>query len=132
MRQYVTGFLFSADGQKVLLIKKAKPLWQEGKFNGLGGKIEPRETAQQAMVRELYEECGIQTKLDDWQQILLINCPTDYQVTFFYACSDQIFQAQSLENEPIEIFAVNKLPNNIIYNLQWLIPMCIEHCREKL
>ena len=49
MIHYVTGLMFSKDMQKVLLIKKLKPDWQYGRFNGLGGKVEENESKKQQL-----------------------------------------------------------------------------------
>jgi 8-oxo-dGTP diphosphatase len=56
MKRYVLGFVFDFGYHNVLLILKAKPDWQFGKLNGLGGKIEQGETPAQAMAREFREE----------------------------------------------------------------------------
>lgn len=37
MTFYVAGLAFSTDLQHVALIKKNRPDWQAGKFNGIGG-----------------------------------------------------------------------------------------------
>ena len=58
IKKYVLGFLFDADGQHVALIIKARPAWQRGKLNGIGGKILPGETPLRAMTREFAEETG--------------------------------------------------------------------------
>lgn len=43
----------------VMLIRKAKPLWQRGRFNLVGGKVEEGETSLDAAIREFKEETGI-------------------------------------------------------------------------
>ena len=62
---YVLGFMFSADLERVLLMRKNRPEFQAGQFNGLGGKIEGDETPLNAMIREFEEEAG-QT-ITDWR-----------------------------------------------------------------
>ncbi len=57
-KEWVAGFLFTEDFRSVALIRKARPEWQAGKLNGVGGKIEPGETPEQAMVREWTEEAN--------------------------------------------------------------------------
>jgi 8-oxo-dGTP diphosphatase len=47
-----------ARGDDVLLVRKDKPAWQQGKLNLPGGKIEEGESPIQAAVRELKEESG--------------------------------------------------------------------------
>jgi hypothetical protein len=36
-QEYVCGFMFSPDHQVVLLVKKNRPDWQAGRYNGAGG-----------------------------------------------------------------------------------------------
>jgi len=55
------GFILSADKKSVLLVHRNKrPKDQHrGKFNGLGGKMEPGEDALSCLKREIAEEAGI-------------------------------------------------------------------------
>ena len=56
------GYVFSPDGLRVLLIhRNARPDDQHlGKYNGLGGKLEPMEDVVAGMRREIREEAGIE------------------------------------------------------------------------
>lgn len=56
------GYVLSEDGSRVLMIhRNARPDDQQlGKYNGLGGKIEPDEDVMAGMRREIFEEAGIQ------------------------------------------------------------------------
>ena len=45
---------------EVLLAMKKRG-FGEGKYNGIGGKVEDGETVKDAAVRELYEEVGVHT-----------------------------------------------------------------------
>ncbi len=49
---------FIHDGDELLLIEKKRGLGK-GKINGPGGRIEPGETAEEAAVRETWEEVGV-------------------------------------------------------------------------
>ncbi len=51
----------SPDGQQVLLIHRNKRLddVHYGKYNGLGGRIEPAESVAAGMRREIFEESGL-------------------------------------------------------------------------
>lgn len=73
--KYVIGFAFVGDD--VLLIKKTKPAWQAGRYNGVGGKIEASELPLNAMHREFMEETGIVTILEQWQHYATIVIPTE-------------------------------------------------------
>jgi 8-oxo-dGTP diphosphatase len=55
------GYVLSPDRESVLLIHRNARLSDPalGKFNGLGGKIEPGEDIAAGMKRELLEEAGI-------------------------------------------------------------------------
>jgi 8-oxo-dGTP diphosphatase len=56
------GYVFSPDGRKVLLIhRNARPDDPHlGKYNGLGGKLDPTEDVVTCMRREIREEAGIE------------------------------------------------------------------------
>lgn len=56
------GYVLSADGKRVLLIhRNARPGdLHLGKYNGLGGKLEPGEDIAQCMMREIREEAGLE------------------------------------------------------------------------
>ncbi len=55
------GYVLSPDRRKVLMIhRNARPDDQHlGKYNGLGGKMEPGEDIAACMRREIFEEAGI-------------------------------------------------------------------------
>ena len=56
------GYVFSPDGRRVLMIhRNARPTDPHlGKYNGLGGKLEPGEDVVAGMRREIREEAGIE------------------------------------------------------------------------
>ncbi|QNP40024.1 NUDIX hydrolase [Lysobacter solisilvae (ex Woo and Kim 2020)] len=55
------GYVLSPDGREVLMVhRNARPDdHQLGKYNGLGGKLEPDEDVLAGMRREIFEEAGI-------------------------------------------------------------------------
>ncbi len=55
------GYILSEDGKKTLLVHRtARPEDQHlGKYNGLGGKMEPAESIIDCMKREVFEEAGL-------------------------------------------------------------------------
>lgn len=123
MQEYVAGFLFSADGRQVGLVYKHKPAWQRFKFNGIGGKVEPGETAEVAMRREFLEEAGIDL---DWQPRTQLVGP-DFVVYFFTAFSNELYNIRTIEQEEIVVVDSLRLPGNVIFNLNWLIPMFLDN-----
>lgn len=56
------GYVISPDGRQVLMVhRNARPDdHQLGKYNGLGGKLEPDEDVLAGMRREIREEAGIE------------------------------------------------------------------------
>lgn len=55
------GFIMHPDGEQVLMVHRIGRAndYQHGKFNGLGGKVEPGEDVVAAMKREILEESGL-------------------------------------------------------------------------
>lgn len=123
MKQYVNGFLFSQDASKVALITKDRPIWQSGKINGIGGKIEENELPLDAMIREFKEETDVH--ISDWEQFLLLK-GEDWEVYFFRSISDDIFNVKTMTSEEVNIYNVSEVSSlNVIDNLKWILPMCI-------
>lgn len=58
------GFVLSPDRERVLLTHRIgrENDDQAGKYNGLGGKMEPNEDVAACMVREIREEAGIDVR----------------------------------------------------------------------
>jgi 8-oxo-dGTP diphosphatase len=124
---YVVGFAF--DGvESVLLVLKDKPDFLKGKWNGVGGKVEPSEEPLAAMVREFQEETGIPTEPADWTQIAFMETPRS-RVWFFRAADVNIHEAPDAvidSGEALGAFWVDDLPHNVKENLRWLLPLALE------
>lgn len=56
----VTLLFLRSEGRILLAMKKRR--FGEGKWNGVGGKVEPGETYEQAAIRECQEEIGVTPK----------------------------------------------------------------------
>lgn len=56
MLQFTICFIIQGD--RVLLLNREKPAWM-GRWNGVGGKINPNESPQLSVLREVYEETGL-------------------------------------------------------------------------
>lgn len=129
MQEYVLGFAFSKDKQRVLLIKKKRPEWQKGLLNGIGGKIEKNETAYDAMIREFQEETGIVTEHDDWT-IYSVMEGDKFKVCVFSAFLDLLDAAKSMTDEQVINASVKHtlpiLNREGVTNLSWLIPMALD------
>jgi 8-oxo-dGTP diphosphatase len=118
MNRYVVGFLFNTKGY-VALVTKNRPAWQKGRLNGIGGHIEKDETPEQAMTREFREEAGCEGL--DWRKYGRVR-GNEYEVHLFTA-NNEIAEIRSVTDEMVGWYPIDKLPDNILPNLKWLIPM---------
>ncbi len=120
---YVVGFLFSSDYEKVVLIRKLRPALQVGKLNGPGGKIISGETGFEAMRREFKEETCLDIK--SWYHFANL-VGEGYDVRFFRSVTDNIEHACTVTDEQIEIIPVKDLCKfALLPNVQWLIHMAL-------
>ena len=126
MIYYVTGFMYSVDQKRVVLIEKINPEWQRGRLNGVGGKIEKDETPEVAMSREFEEETGVPTVPEAWKVFAVITGSQKYKVYFLHTLSDDFVNVRTVEEEKVGIYAVDDLPHNVLHNLRWLIPMSLD------
>jgi 8-oxo-dGTP diphosphatase len=131
MQKYIVGFVFDSKMEYVLLMHKNRPEWQNGFINGLGGKVEKGETFLSATVREIKEESGLETEEDKWVHAGVIGSDSFSVEILGYVYEGQMSDAQSLEDEPIEWFPLNKLPPNVLDNLPWLIHITIDKIKNQ-
>lgn len=127
---YVAGFLFNADRTEVLLIQKSHPDWQNGKLNGVGGKVEKGERPSDAMAREFQEETGV--AYDGWRNFCML-CGNWGRVSFFVGHMDdegdiqQFHGVESTDGETLVVALVACLRDyDVISNLLWLVPMALD------
>jgi 8-oxo-dGTP diphosphatase len=128
MINYVLGFLFSEDRTKICLILKNKPDFLAGKYNGIGGKIEPGEDASEAIVREFKEETGVTIPDNKWHYLATMN-QTNWRVYVYRAFSDVgMANVRTMEEEEIGVYDVNTVLRemNIPHNLHWLITFALD------
>ena len=123
MNKMVCGFMFSEDGLSVALIRKNRPEWQAGKYNGIGGHIEEGELYIEAIRREFEEETLL--KYDGWELFTMGESSTA-RVGFYRAFTDSVNFVQSATDEKVKIFKLSELPDKLVPNLRWLIPLALD------
>lgn len=116
---YVVGFI--TDDNRVLLINKNRPKWQEGLFNGIGGKVEGNESPLEAMIRETKEETGLE--INEWESIETISFKNGVELHAYssHISSSDIEQFQSLTDEKVSLFKKDKLPENLVEDVRYFI-----------
>jgi 8-oxo-dGTP diphosphatase len=83
LKKVATFCILTADN-KYLLLKRAFPP-NQGKFVPVGGKLDPYESPQEAVIREVKEETGIEIKLVEYCGTLVETAPVEYNwVSFIY------------------------------------------------
>lgn len=124
MKRYVLGFAFKEN--YVLLIKKQRPSWQKGFYNGLGGHIEEGEEPVQAMVREFKEECGIETEEECWQEFAVMQ-GVDWVCHCFKTNAYDLNHARTQTDERISGFSIQSLHNiNALSNVAALVAIAYD------
>jgi 8-oxo-dGTP pyrophosphatase MutT (NUDIX family) len=127
LKKYVQGFMFNF--QSVALIRKARPAWQAGLWNGIGGKVEPGEYSNHAMYREFLEEAGVNTPIDAWKLYCRLH-GNDADGPFIVDCYKyrvvQTPAIRTMTDEPVSWHHLDTLPRiQTIPNLRWLIPYAL-------
>lgn len=127
-REWVVGFLFDNDADSVVLIRKNRPVWQEGRLNGVGGKVEPGESIHEAMRREFIEEAGVD--VGDWHHFASLTWEegvVHFLRTFRHM--DVLGECRTVTDESVERHRVHTLGlpgpgrQNVTPNLLWLVPL---------
>lgn len=135
MTDYALGFYFDKSRHEVYLIEKLKPAWQKGKYNGIGGHIEPGETPHDAMVREMKEETGID--VPKWRHFATVYDMEAKIFVFEAASTDVSYGLPFIKECPTAEKVVPCMVHSILLhgltyrypvidNLPWLIAMSLD------
>lgn len=124
MTHYVLGFAFDDLG-RVALIRKNKPDWQRGRWNGIGGKVE-QEACFDAMEREVREETGVTVEAERWRWAGEIIVHTAARVDVFTFTGPEIRHCKTMETEPVTLCPVHLVESQltVIENVPVLLKLC--------
>ena len=124
MINYVLGFAFNKDGNKVVLILKSNPEPLKGLYTGPGGKVEPEELAISAMVREFEEETGV--LISYWKNEFKITS-SEYTINVYSSFTDDIMNVVSVTDEKVAIFDVDTLFDHpCTSDTRWIVPYILD------
>lgn len=131
MKQFTLGLIFNATLDRIVLMRKNRPDWQQGRLNGVGGKIEKGETSIACIVREVEEETTLSTNESDW--LLVANLGGDnWSMDVYCLCFDGEEQdIKTCTDEKVEWLDVSQMPKNIMSNMSWLIPLAVDKLKDQ-
>ncbi|NOS67799.1 MAG: NUDIX domain-containing protein [Candidatus Peribacteraceae bacterium] len=128
MKEYCLGFAFpriELANEEVVLIRKNRPAFQNGKLNGVGGKVEKGESGIAAMCREFKEETGVSTEESDWRHV----CTFIFENNHIHVLTTshcRFGACRTTTDEEVVIRPISSLCyEEKMENLGWLVPMCL-------
>lgn len=125
MNDMVVGFIFSTNGQSLLLMRKTHPSWQRGRLNGIGGHMEGHESPPEAMSRECAEETGVVIPSNDWRDVAIIDLSEEGVMLHVFMTRHDMVGAVAQTEELLVSVNAFTLPGNVIANLRWLVPLAL-------
>ena len=104
--------------RKILLQKKSTGRFGEGKWNGPGGKLDPRESPRQGVIREVKEETGL-TVLDPLLKgeidFYFGNKPKPDWITYIFLVTKFTGEMKPNEEGELKWFSIEEIP----YRQMW-------------
>ncbi|OAV43030.1 NUDIX domain-containing protein [Lewinella sp. 4G2] len=108
--------LLLQDRGKLLLLKQTKP--NGGNYSLVGGTIERKEFAMQTLIRESWEEAGIELSEDDLELVHVLHKRSSkehrivlYFRAYHYEGNPESKELQKFEN--VEWWSLKELPRNL-------------------
>jgi 8-oxo-dGTP diphosphatase len=115
------------DNERVALIRKKHPKWQEGCLNGIGGKINDGEFPDAAMQREFKEETGLDTSHVGWYKFCVMGNSLFDCKCYTAHCSLHEWEAIATQtDEEVVKLPISKIKQHkCISNVPWLVEMAL-------
>lgn len=124
VKEYVLGFAFTLDKERVALIQKERPEWQKGRYNGIGGKCEPLEVPSDAMEREFMEETGVRIPAVKWDLRGTMGCEGLWRVSVFTVATESVWEVSTKTDERVLLILPDEIHPRMIENVPALIQLC--------
>lgn len=121
----VNCFLFLKQNDRILLSLRQNTGWKDGQWGLVAGHVEEGEPATQGIIREAFEEIGIQIHPSDLKVIHVCHHKSQrLNIDIFFSCDR--FEGTITNKEPekcggLEFFPLDRLPQNTIDNLVHLL-----------
>lgn len=114
----------------IAFVRKNRPDWQAGFLNAVGGRIEPGESAVEAMRREFREETSLDTaSIGEWEHFATVE--GDWGLVHFYrlfAPATAFDRLRTTTDERIEVYRQSLAfspPAITLPSLSWLLPLAL-------
>lgn len=124
-RQKITPcvYLYLEKNGKILLIKRANTGYEDGSYSFVAGHLEKGETLKEALARELEEEIGIKTNINDIQVVCVLNRQekNNERIDFFMKTSNWrgVISNKELDKcDDVSWFDIDNIPENTIYYIK--------------
>ncbi len=121
--------------EKILLLYRANTGFANNCYGLAGGKIEPYESAQQAVIREMAEELDIIVRPQDSQLVHVMsfkgNTNGDHLVLVFAINSWQgaLYNRESHKHDHLSWFWLSNLPDNLMLRHRQIIEYILQQQR---
>lgn len=129
MKAFVLGFVFNYSDEVLLMTKDHPPL-QKDRLNGVGGHINANgagvyESPEEAMARESAEELKTEVPIT-WTKVGVFgsNVASANPWKVYVFVSRFRLPIEANEKEPVAWYSLYRLPDNCMYNLSYLVPLC--------
>jgi 8-oxo-dGTP diphosphatase len=118
-RYYAAAFLVLRDKDTVLLLLRKNTGHADGKYSFVAGHVDGNETAQQAIVREAFEEAGIVVKESDLDVVHVQHYRSEDREYFNIFITAEAWSGNIENKEPNKCeelvwFPISALPDNTI------------------
>lgn len=120
MQKTTLLYLHKPKEKKILLAMK-KRSFGEGKWNGVGGKLNKDETVHEALIRETREEIDVSVNIEDLIQVAVLDFSFENKPEWTQRVN--VFFAEKWENEPTETEEMNPkwhLIEEMPYEKMWI------------
>ena len=99
---------------KILAAKRKRGAHLEGHWEFPGGKLEPDESPEDCLVRELSEEIGVRVRPQEILEVVFHKYPEKSVLLLFYRCELLEGEPQPIECDEVRWVALADLPS-----LEW-------------
>ena len=121
-------YLVLRDGGKVLLSRRLNTGWKDGWFSLVAGHVEAGESAEEAMIREVAEEAGIEVTTENLRHVFtlhrLSDNATDEYIDLFFECMHWQGELRNAEPEKcseLKWVEMHELPENTLEYIETVL-----------